>query len=181
MAGEALVGIAALLSLIEAGVWIRRRRQPRTSAILEEKHADFDDPHFQISSQLLEGKHEVIKLPLCTVLVCDDRRYPWLVLVPRQAHAIEILDLNPEKQTRLWQEVSQACEIVKSLAMVEKLNVATLGNVCSQLHIHVTGRYRGDASWPGPCYGVGSAVPFVEAEVKERLADWRNRFEMVCS
>lgn len=124
MAGEALIGIAALLSLIEARVWIRRWRQPRRSAALGAiHHAYFDDPDFHISSQLLEGKHEVIKLTLCTVLVCDDQRYPWLVLVPRQAHAIELLDLNPEKQIRLWQEVSQACEVVKGLAKVEKLNV----------------------------------------------------------
>lgn len=175
------VKVATLAAFCAVRCIFKSSRKTKHSRIPKEiKNYEFvDDVDFSISPQLLEGKHEVARLALCTVLVCDDQRFPWLVLVPRQAHAVEILDLSAEKQRMLWTEVGKACKIVQGLTGVKKLNVATLGNVCSQLHIHVTGRHHGDAAWPGPCYGVGTAVPYSEAEGHPWLEKWRDNFDTV--
>jgi len=112
---------------------------------------------------------QVVNLSLCTVLLVDDKRYPWLVLVPRKVAAVEIIDLSTAAQRQVWEEVAQVSRMIQQLPGVEKLNVATLGNVCSQLHIHVTGRRRSDDAWPQPCYGIGESQPYNEEDLHQFL------------
>lgn len=115
------------------------------------------DPAFTASS------HEVGELALCHVRLQDDARYPWLVLIPRAPAARELEDLHPLNRPRLINEIVLAGEVVRAIGQalglaVEKLNVGALGNVTPQLHVHVVGRRRDDAAWPGPVWGQGEAV-----------------------
>jgi diadenosine tetraphosphate (Ap4A) HIT family hydrolase len=95
-------------------------------------------------------------LPLCRVLLSHDANYPWLLLVPRRKGAIEIIDLDQGDQARLMSEIADASRALKSITGCDKLNVAAIGNVVKQLHVHVIARLHSDAAWPKP---VWNAVP----------------------
>ncbi|MFM9864475.1 MAG: HIT domain-containing protein [Micropepsaceae bacterium] len=97
---------------------------------------------------------------LSSVLLMDDRRYPWLVLVPRRPNLVEPFDLSPGDQERLWREVGHAGALLKRTTGSAKINIGALGNIVSQLHVHVIARTEGDAAWPGPVWGKGSAERF---------------------
>ena len=105
--------------------------------------------------------------PLCHVRLQDDARFPWLVLIPRRADVTEIEQPSVEDRGALMVEIVRAGEIVRRLGEVEgrpvdKLNVAALGNVTSQLHVHVVGRRRDDPLWPDPVWGRGPASAYEE-------------------
>ena len=91
-------------------------------------------------------------LPLCRALLINDANYPWLLLVPRRHAAVEIIDLEYVEQAQLMTEVSHASRTLKAMTGCDKINVAALGNVVSQLHVHVIARSRGDAAWPRPVW-----------------------------
>lgn len=95
---------------------------------------------------------------LSRVLVMNDTRYPWLVLVPRRAGAVEVFDLAEADRAMLTEEAARASRGLKQLSGAAKINIAALGNLVPQLHIHVVARSPGDAAWPGPVWGQGSAV-----------------------
>lgn len=97
-----------------------------------------------------------------------DARFPWLILIPRVAGAVELADLSAAERALLMEETVEAGEIVRRIgvaagAPVDKLNVAALGNVTAQLHVHVVGRRRDDPLWPDPVWGRGAAEPLTEA------------------
>lgn len=122
--------------------------------------ADFKaDPAFDAGSVI------ALDWPLCQVRLQDDSRYPWLILIPRRAGMHELEDLTPEDRTALMDEVLRAGEAVRLLGEaagrpVQKLNVAALGNVTAQLHVHVVGRRHDDPVWPDPVWGRGAATPY---------------------
>lgn len=96
--------------------------------------------------------------PLCHVRLQDDARFPWLILVPRVAGAVELADLSPQDRSVLMEEIIRAGQVVHRLGEaasrpVEKLNTAAIGNVTAQLHVHVVGRRRDDGLWPDPVWG----------------------------
>lgn len=98
--------------------------------------------------------------PLSQFRLVDDARFPWLVLVPRVAGAVEWMDLDGAAQRLLLAEVNLAGRLLRSLGPVHKLNVGALGNVVRQLHVHVVARSEGDAAWPGPVWGAGQRLPY---------------------
>jgi len=103
--------------------------------------------------------------PLCQVRLQDDARFPWLILIPRRAGLHEVEDLTVEERAVLMEEVVAAGNIVRLLGEaaqrpVQKLNVAALGNVTAQLHVHVVGRRHDDGLWPDPVWGRGAALPY---------------------
>ena len=103
--------------------------------------------------------------PLCQVRLQDDARFPWLILIPRRAGLHEIEDLTAAERAALMDEIVHAGDMVRSLGQaaarpVQKLNVAALGNVTAQLHVHVIGRRHDDGQWPDPVWGRGAAVPY---------------------
>ncbi len=102
-------------------------------------------------------------LPLSRVLLENDSNYPWLILVPRMAGVSEITDLDPNEQVQLLGEIDAAARALKSVAEFEKLNIAALGNVVAQLHVHVIGRRHSDATWPKPVWGLAPPVPYLPA------------------
>ena len=114
------------------------------------------DPAFLTSSELLG------ELSLSHARLQADARYPWIVLIPRLAGAVELEDLTPDQRQQLMAEILLAGRAVRAIGEalgrpVKKLNVGQLGNVTAQLHVHVVGRRADDAAWPGPVWGFGTA------------------------
>ncbi|WP_453976716.1 HIT family protein [Brevundimonas sp. Marseille-Q4549] len=116
------------------------------------------DPAFEA------GSVAAAEWPLCHVRLQDDARFPWLILIPRVEGAVELADLSAEQRATLMEETVRAGDLVRRLGPVEKLNVGAIGNVTSQLHVHVVGRRRDDGLWPDPVWGRGPAVPYDPAE-----------------
>jgi diadenosine tetraphosphate (Ap4A) HIT family hydrolase len=104
---------------------------------------------------------------LSRVLLMNDMRYPWLILVPRRADATEIFDLNESDRAALMEEIRRAAEGLKKLTVCAKINIGALGNLVPQLHIHVVARNPGDAAWPGPVWGAGKPEPYAPAALEE--------------
>jgi len=117
------------------------------------------DP-FHLDPRLAADTVAVGDLALCSVLLMDDARFPWLILVPRRERASEITDLSPEDAAMLMGEMRLATQVMLALAKPDKVNVAALGNVVAQLHVHVIGRFRSDPAWPGPVWGHGTRTPY---------------------
>ena len=117
------------------------------------------------------GSIEAANWPLCQVRLQDDARFPWLILIPRFEGLIELDELTVEQRAVLMEETVRAGAVVRvlgqrSMRPVEKLNIAAIGNVTAQLHIHIVGRRRDDGLWPDPVWGGGPAVPY-EPEVRD--------------
>jgi diadenosine tetraphosphate (Ap4A) HIT family hydrolase len=118
---------------------------------------------FALYSRLEADTAFVADWPLCRVLLMNDVRYPWLILVPRRVGMTEITDLTADERGVLMEEMTRAGEAVRGLPGVAKLNVGALGNLVPQLHVHVVGRRPGDPAWPGPVWGHSPATPYAAA------------------
>jgi diadenosine tetraphosphate (Ap4A) HIT family hydrolase len=101
-------------------------------------------------------------LPLSRVLLMNDANYPWLILVPRKAGITELIDLDDAEQTQLMREVTQTARTLREVTACHKLNIAALGNMVPQLHVHVIARFRDDPAWPKPVWGVAPAKAYAE-------------------
>lgn len=113
---------------------------------------------FTLDQRLARDSHDVTNLPLCNVRLMDNKRFPWVLLVPRVEGASEWIDLSREQQHQLSDEIAVVSHIMKALVTPDKLNVAALGNQVSQLHVHLIARYKGDSAWPDPVWGGESAA-----------------------
>jgi diadenosine tetraphosphate (Ap4A) HIT family hydrolase len=113
---------------------------------------------FALDPRLAADTDPVGELPLCRVLLMNDARFRWLILVPRRDGLSEIADLPADDRTRLVEEAVQAGEALRATGEVDKLNIGALGNIVRQLHVHVVARRVGDAAWPGPVWGSGAAL-----------------------
>ena len=119
---------------------------------------------FELDARLAADTLPVVDLPLCRVLLMNDCRYPWLVLVPRVAGACEVFDLGEPDRDRLWREIQLAGEALRTHFPGDKLNLGALGNLVPQLHVHVLMRRRADPAWPGPVWGHSAAQPYADAQ-----------------
>lgn len=124
---------------------------------------------FVIDPKLAAESTPLGELTLCTVRLYDDARFPWLLLVPKQAELVEIIDLAPGDLVRLIEEIAVAAGVLEAATSPYKLNIAALGNVVRQLHVHVIARFEDDAAWPNPVWGRGARVPY-EAAARDALA-----------
>jgi len=124
---------------------------------------------FELHPQLATDTEFASDWPLCRVMLMEDGRYFWLVLVPRRPGVTEITELSPEERVQLIEEAARAGRIIKQAGAV-KLNIGALGNQVSQLHVHVVGRTPGDPAWPGPVWGHSKPTPYAPALKAERLA-----------
>lgn len=112
---------------------------------------------------------------LSRVLLMKDKRYPWCILVPQVADIKEAYQLSASQQTQLQQESNALGKALMELYHGDSLNVAALGNVVSQLHVHHVIRFYGDQTWPAPVWGVGSAVAYDEQELSQRATEIVNK------
>lgn len=115
---------------------------------------------FQLNERLEADTYEIGDLPLCRVLLMDDARYPWLILVPRRPDLAEFIDLPVEERLELMEEIALCQKVIRDVSGPDKMNVGALGNVVRQLHIHVIARFVSDEAWPGPVWGKGERVPY---------------------
>ncbi|WP_110670467.1 HIT domain-containing protein [Salinicola halophilus] len=125
-------------------------------------------PSLTLDPRLERDSVHVVDLTLCQVRLSLDARYPWLVLVPRRPDVTELFDLTQADQRTLWQEATALGQAMMQHFEGDKLNVATLGNVVAQLHVHVIVRFADDPAWPGPVWGHGEAERYAEAALKDR-------------
>tara|TARA_R110002094_G_scaffold135086_2_gene127025 strand:+ start:340 stop:747 length:408 start_codon:yes stop_codon:yes gene_type:complete len=131
---------------------------------------------FQLHPQLSKDTYPLRAMPLCRLLLMNDARYPWIILVPEKPDLVEITDLGEEDYLSLMKEVRRATKVMKQLFQVDKMNVAMLGNMVPQLHVHIIGRYKDDPAWPGPVWGVGDAVPYEPGDADAHIRGIRNAF-----
>lgn len=128
---------------------------------------------FALHPRLAADGEVLRQWPLCTVLLMNDARYPWCILVPRRPGIREIYELSATDQQQLLRESSTLGRALMQAFAGTKLNVAALGNVVAQLHVHHVVRFEGDAAWPGPVWGRHPAEPYDEASRRrfvERLS-----------
>jgi len=124
---------------------------------------------FQLHAQLARDCHLIGDLQLSRALLLDDRRYPWVILVPRRPAVREIYQLPPEDRERLLEESCATSAFMMRRFAGDKLNVGALGNLVPQLHLHHVVRRVGDPAWPGPVWGHSAAVPYSSEALDERL------------
>jgi diadenosine tetraphosphate (Ap4A) HIT family hydrolase len=115
---------------------------------------------FVLDGRLAADTIGVTGLWLSELRLMNDARFPWLILVPRVAGASEIVDLAKADRAALCDEITAVSQTLMAVADCDKLNVAALGNIVRQLHVHVVARREGDAAWPGPVWGHGKAVAY---------------------
>lgn len=130
--------------------------------------------NFILHPQLAADTVCIGRLPLCEVRLMNDEHYPWFILVPMRANSVEVYDLPPNEQAWLWRECSEVGETLMTSLDGDKLNIATLGNMVPQLHVHVVVRYQHDAAWPGPIWGNVPAKPFAAATLAEKVSLYRS-------
>lgn len=128
---------------------------------------------FALHPQILKDSIGIGDLPLSHVRLMNDATYPWLLLMPRQASASEIIDLDEADRVQLMAEIALVSQVVKALTGCDKLNVASLGNAVPQLHVHVIARFRGDAAWPKPVWGQVPAVAYTEEAASNFISQLR--------
>ena len=129
---------------------------------------------FELDPRLAADTFLVGETPLSHVLLMNDARYPWLVLVPRRSDITEPFELGEADQAQLWQESMRLGEAMKAHFAADKLNIAALGNQVAQLHVHHIARFHADDAWPSPVWGVGSAVPYSDAARDALIGELRS-------
>jgi diadenosine tetraphosphate (Ap4A) HIT family hydrolase len=117
---------------------------------------------YELHPQLKQDTIRIGEFELCEVLLMNDMRYPWLILVPKRENKAEIYQLTEQDQQRLLIESSFVSKVMSGLFSAAKMNIAALGNMVEQLHIHHIARYKTDATWPKPVWGIGQAEPYSE-------------------
>jgi diadenosine tetraphosphate (Ap4A) HIT family hydrolase len=133
---------------------------------------------FELDPRLAADTHVIGDLELSRVLLMDDARFPWLILVPRRADMRDLIDLRTDEQHVLLHEIGRCANTLRNMEKPDKLNIAALGNIVAQLHVHVIARTRQDAAWPRPVWGVGERIGYDPAALKLRLSSLRVALRM---
>jgi diadenosine tetraphosphate (Ap4A) HIT family hydrolase len=116
---------------------------------------------FMLDPRLQSDTLLIADWALCRVLLMQDARFPWLILVPRRPQLTELIDLDADEEMLLMQEMRRASQIMRQLFRPDKINIAALGNVVAQLHVHVVARFQKDEAWPQPIWGYGQRRPYM--------------------
>ena len=130
------------------------------------------DPQFEKDTVLISDWH------LCQVRLMNDSRYPWVILIPKVEGISEIHELAEEQQQLLLGESMRLSKALDQLFSPHKLNIAALGNMVRQLHVHHIVRFENDASFPKPVWGVGEAVPYDLEALSETVNGLQIAFEL---
>ena len=122
---------------------------------------------FKLHERLAADTVAIGKTKLCQVLLMQDRRFPWIILVPERPDIREIHQLSPADRSALIDEIAAAAAAMEKLHGTHKMNVAALGNQVPQLHVHVIARFTSDPAWPSPVWGKGTPEPYAESELQQ--------------
>ena len=125
---------------------------------------------FHLHPRLQADTHCLTQLPLCRLLLMDDARYPWFILVPQCEGIQEIYQLETGDQQQLWHESAWVGRAAMQAFAGDKLNIGALGNLVPQLHLHHVVRYHGDDAWPAPVWGKGEARRYAD-EARQRIGE----------
>lgn len=131
---------------------------------------------FIIDERLRRESAHVLHLGLCELRLVNDRRWPWLILVPQRPRITEIHDLQPLDQAMLTFETNLVAATLKSCSGCAKINTGAIGNVVSQLHVHVIARNVDDPNWPGPVWGFGHPLRYEPDRLKRFVGELREAF-----
>jgi diadenosine tetraphosphate (Ap4A) HIT family hydrolase len=136
------------------------------------------DATFSVDARLIADTLPLGDLEFSRVLLMNDARFPWLILVPRRAGLRELIELPREDQYRLLDEINRCAHVLHALEKPDKLNIAALGNVVAQLHVHVIARFANDAAWPRPVWGCGERVCYTADPLRIRLTALRSALHL---
>lgn len=128
---------------------------------------------FKLAAEFERDSLWLADWPLCQLRVQNDANYPWFILIPRRVSMVEIIDLTEQDREQLWRESAHLSVFLKAEFQAKKLNVAALGNMVPQLHLHHIARYEHDLAWPAPVWGKAPAQPYTETQwqqLKQKLA-----------
>jgi diadenosine tetraphosphate (Ap4A) HIT family hydrolase len=125
---------------------------------------------FALDDKLAADAFAIGDMALTRVLLMNDARWPWLILVPRREGAIELVDLAAADRSQLVEEAASAAAFLKAHAGVDKINLGALGNIVRQFHLHIVARTVGDPAWPGPVWGHGGARRYQESDARALIA-----------
>lgn len=128
---------------------------------------------FTLHERLAADTYTVGQLDLCQILLMNDTQYPWLIMVPMREDIVEVSDLNEDEQIQLWREVKTVSKALQDKTSADKMNIATLGNMVPQLHVHVIARFKTDAAWPTPVWGAHPAKAYEEKDIEAKLTELR--------
>lgn len=115
---------------------------------------------FELDARLERDSQPLMWLGLCELRILDERRWPWLMLIPQRPGIVELHELSPLDQTMVTFELNMVSQALKQVTGCQKINIGALGNVVSQLHVHVVARNEADPAWPGPVWGHSAREPY---------------------
>lgn len=133
------------------------------------------ETEFHLHPKLTEDALFVADLALSRLLLMDCAEFPWFILVPRRAAATEWFDLEDDDLARLTQEIKFIGATAKSLYRADKINIAALGNLVPQLHVHIVARFHDDMAWPSPIWGKVRTTPYVADQAEREIAQMRRQ------
>lgn len=126
---------------------------------------------FELHTQLAKDCAVIGDLALSRVLMMNDAQYPWLILVPRRFEITELFELPHIDQQQLLDEISHVSSALAGHCRADKMNIAALGNVVPQLHVHVIARFKTDVAWPRPVWGVAPSIPYEDSALRQRILE----------
>ena len=132
---------------------------------------------FVLDTRIENDSAFICDWPLSHVRLSKNSAFPWVILIPREEGVTEIIDLSENNQTQLLNEMRAASYVMRRQFSPTKLNIANLGNIVSQLHVHVVARFDTDAAWPGPIWNSGVNVPHSEESLKKMIETLAPLFE----
>ncbi len=132
--------------------------------------------NFVIDPRLEAESEYVCDLELCRIFLKKDSEVPWIILVPRKESCVEITDLVDHERAKLMDEIHKSSLVLKKLFNFHKLNIATLGNIVSQLHVHVIGRSHADRAWPNPIWGTSAKGDWRSSDIYAQYDNLRILF-----
>lgn len=136
------------------------------------------DSTFALDPRLDDDTFAVGELELSAVRLMDDARFAWLILVPKRAGLVDLVDLSEDDAAVMTREIRLASRVLREVSAPYKLNVAALGNSVRQLHVHVIARFEDDVAWPRPVWGVGNAASYDPATADTLITRLRAGFGM---
>ena len=121
---------------------------------------------FLLNEKIFNDTNLICELPLCKFLLMNDSNYPWFILVPRRSNIVELFDLSKEDRNQLDYETVEVSKFINNSFKPDKINIASLGNIVSQFHVHIIARFSNDKAWPEPVWGKFPPEKYTSSEVK---------------